>query len=260
EIPTPAGHRRGDGDQRIRLQRRRAAQAHVGAKAEAGQPQWLARARRAHPFHHRTQVLALAVAVVEGPFGAAGAAEVEAHRGRTELAQRARHHGHDLVVHGPALGRQRVADHRHEAPRISGFRQVHGHFQGAGGAVQEQGGGLFGEGTGSHAPMIQTACHGPLLSPPGRPGDNAAPQRDGATMHFLLLSVTCSVLVSVLLKLAPRRGWDAGQMITWNYLAAALLAAWLLRPPAAALSQPGAPWASLLVLAVVLPGLFLVLA
>ncbi len=79
-------------------------------------------------------------------------------------------------------------------------------------------------------------------------------------MHFLLLSVTCSVLVSVLLKLAPRRGWDVGQMITWNYLAAALLAAWLLQPPAAALRQAGAPWAALLVLAVVLPGLFLVLA
>ncbi len=79
-------------------------------------------------------------------------------------------------------------------------------------------------------------------------------------MHFLLLSVTCSVLVSVLLKLAPRRGWDAGQMITWNYLAAALLAAWLLRPPAAAMSQPDAPWAALLVLAAVLPTLFLVMA
>ena len=79
-------------------------------------------------------------------------------------------------------------------------------------------------------------------------------------MHFLLLSVTCSVLVSVLLKLAPRRGWDAGQMITWNYLAAALLAAWLLQPPTAALRQPGTPWPALLGLAAVLPLLFLVLA
>ena len=79
-------------------------------------------------------------------------------------------------------------------------------------------------------------------------------------MHFLLLSVTCSVLVSVLLKLAPRRGWDVGQMITWNYLAAALLSAWLLKPPAASLHQPDAPWVALLVLAAVLPTLFLVLA
>ncbi|GAB3511525.1 EamA family transporter [Pseudoxanthomonas daejeonensis] len=79
-------------------------------------------------------------------------------------------------------------------------------------------------------------------------------------MHLILLSVACSVLVSVLLKLAPRRGWDVAQMVTWNYLAAALLCAWLLQPPPAALRQPGAPWIELLVLAVVLPTLFLVLA
>lgn len=79
-------------------------------------------------------------------------------------------------------------------------------------------------------------------------------------MHFILLSVTCSVLVSVLLKLAPRRGWDVAQMVTWNYLVAALLCAWLLQPSPAALRQPGAPWAALLVLAALLPTLFLVLA
>jgi drug/metabolite transporter (DMT)-like permease len=78
-------------------------------------------------------------------------------------------------------------------------------------------------------------------------------------MHYVLLSVACSVLVSVLLKLAPRRGWDLGQMVTWNYLAAALLCAWLLQPPPAVLRQADAPWGPLLVLAVLLPGLFLVL-
>ena len=79
-------------------------------------------------------------------------------------------------------------------------------------------------------------------------------------MHFILLSMACSVLVAVLLKLAPRRGWDVAQMVTWNYLAAALLAAVLLRPPASALRQAGAPWPELLALALVLPTLFLVLA
>ena len=78
-------------------------------------------------------------------------------------------------------------------------------------------------------------------------------------MHFILLSVACSVLVSVLLKLAPRRGWDVAQMVTWNYLAAALLCAWLLQPPPAALRQPGAPWFELLTLAALLPVLFLLL-
>ena len=87
-----------------------------------------------------------------------------------------------------------------------------------------------------------------------------APSVASHRMHFILLSVACSVLVSVLLKLAPRRGWDVAQMVTWNYFAAALLCAWLLQPPPAALRHPGAPLAELLVLAALLPSLFLVLA
>jgi len=79
-------------------------------------------------------------------------------------------------------------------------------------------------------------------------------------MHYLIASVACSVLVSVLLKLAPRRGWDVAHMVTWNYLAAVLLCAALLRPPLEALRAPGAPWPALLTLAAVLPSLFLVLA
>ncbi len=35
-------------------------------------------------------------------------------------------------------------------------------------------------------------------------------------MHLLLFAVVCSVLVSVLLKLAPRRQIDVFQAITWN--------------------------------------------
>ncbi len=108
--------------------------------------------------------------------------------------------------------------------------------------------------------MIQTGRAAPVWLPRPPLGDNGAFPPASPRMHFLLLSVTCSVLVSVLLKLAPRRGWDVGQMVTWNYLAAALLSAWLLKPPAAALHQPGAPWGALLVLAALLPTLFLVLA
>ena len=49
-------------------------------------------------------------------------------------------------------------------------------------------------------------------------------------MHFLVLSVICSVLVSVLLKLAPRQGIDIPQAVTWNYLAASVLSLLLLKP------------------------------
>ena len=79
-------------------------------------------------------------------------------------------------------------------------------------------------------------------------------------MTYVLLAAACSVLVSVLLKVAGRRGIDAGQMVTWNYLVAALLCALLLDAPLDSLRQPDAPWVPLLVLAVVLPSLFLVLA
>ena len=78
-------------------------------------------------------------------------------------------------------------------------------------------------------------------------------------MFYLLFSVVCSVLVSVLLKLAARRQLDVAQMVTWNYLVAAGLTAGVLRPPLEALQSGHAPWPALLVLAVVLPSLFLVL-
>lgn len=78
-------------------------------------------------------------------------------------------------------------------------------------------------------------------------------------MHLILFSALCSVLVSVVLKLAPRARLDVAQLVTWNYLAAASLCAWLLRPPLASLAHADAPWVPLLGLAVVLPSLFLVL-
>lgn len=79
-------------------------------------------------------------------------------------------------------------------------------------------------------------------------------------MFYVLLAASCSVLVSVLLKLARRQGIDVAQAIGWNYLAASVLCWFLLSPPLASLQQPGAPWFSLLGLALVLPTLFLVLA
>ncbi len=79
-------------------------------------------------------------------------------------------------------------------------------------------------------------------------------------MHFLVFSVVCSVLVSVLLKLFPRRGIDVAQAVTWNYLAASVLSLVLLKPSLQSLQGGHAPWPALLGLAVALPGIFLVLA
>ncbi|MFT3763822.1 MAG: EamA/RhaT family transporter [Pseudoxanthomonas sp.] len=77
-------------------------------------------------------------------------------------------------------------------------------------------------------------------------------------MPFLLLSVTCSVLVSVLLKRAGRLRIDVAQAVTWNYAVAASLCALLLKPSLAPLREAGAPWPELLALAVALPAIFLV--
>jgi drug/metabolite transporter (DMT)-like permease len=79
-------------------------------------------------------------------------------------------------------------------------------------------------------------------------------------MLFVLFSAVCSVLVSVLLKIARRFDVDVTQAVTWNYLAASALCALIWQLPLARVVQPGAPWLALLGLAVVLPLLFLVLA
>jgi len=79
-------------------------------------------------------------------------------------------------------------------------------------------------------------------------------------MFFVLLSVLCSVLVSVLLKLAGRLQIDVGQAIAWNYVVTSVLTAWLLQPTLATLRGPGVPWLALVALGILLPTIFLALA
>jgi drug/metabolite transporter (DMT)-like permease len=79
---------------------------------------------------------------------------------------------------------------------------------------------------------------------------------------YIALSVVCSVVVSVLLKLAPRHGVDVRQAIAGNYLVATLLTALLLDPHPALLDLPVAhpAWRVLVALGVLLPAMFVVLA
>ncbi|HET7662662.1 MAG TPA: DMT family transporter [Rhodanobacteraceae bacterium] len=81
-------------------------------------------------------------------------------------------------------------------------------------------------------------------------------------MTYIILSVLCSVAVSVLLKLAPRHGVDVRQAITGNYLVATLLTVALLSPNPELLTLPVAhpAWRVLLALGVLLPSIFAVLA
>ncbi|HEX7340295.1 MAG TPA: EamA/RhaT family transporter [Rhodanobacteraceae bacterium] len=81
-------------------------------------------------------------------------------------------------------------------------------------------------------------------------------------MVYIVLSVVCSVVVSVLLKLAPRFAVDVRQAIAGNYLVAALLAWGVFHPDPGLLTLPVAhpAWRVLLALGVLLPTIFVVLA
>lgn len=78
-------------------------------------------------------------------------------------------------------------------------------------------------------------------------------------MYFIALAICCSVLVSVLLKLARRHEVDVGQAVAWNYVATSALTAWVFHPSLDALSRPGAPWLGFVGLGLLLPLIFLAL-
>jgi len=79
-------------------------------------------------------------------------------------------------------------------------------------------------------------------------------------MIYILLAVAFSVTVSVLLKLARRANVDIVQAVATNYVVAATLATMLLgATPQAAIDAP-ATWTPLVLLGVLLPAIFVVLA
>jgi drug/metabolite transporter (DMT)-like permease len=76
-------------------------------------------------------------------------------------------------------------------------------------------------------------------------------------MIYVFLSVCCSVIVSVLLKLARRYHINIYQAITWNYSMAIVLSWIFLKPQMPNLQQ--APVVSYLFLGLLLPALFVVM-
>lgn len=77
-------------------------------------------------------------------------------------------------------------------------------------------------------------------------------------MIYIFLSVCCSVLVSVLLKLARRYQINVVQAITWNYAVAALLTWLLLKPDFSKISyEPNLIYSSL---GILLPAIFFIMA
>lgn len=79
-------------------------------------------------------------------------------------------------------------------------------------------------------------------------------------MHTLIFSISCSVAVSVLLKVARARQIEVIQAIAVNYLVASALCLLLFRPAPASLLTPATPWWVLVTLGLMLPTIFLAMA
>ena len=78
-------------------------------------------------------------------------------------------------------------------------------------------------------------------------------------MIYVLLSVCCSVIVSILLKLARRYEIQILQAIGFNYAAAAILCYWFFKPEISGLNE-NLPYHIYLILGFLLPFIFVVMA
>ena len=79
-------------------------------------------------------------------------------------------------------------------------------------------------------------------------------------MQLIFAAALCSVLVSILLKLCKRQGFDVLQMIACNYAVASMLCWLWFKPDLIHISIVDTPWWLIVVLGIILPSLFLGLA
>ncbi|WP_173910613.1 DMT family transporter [Acinetobacter sp. Marseille-Q1618] len=79
-------------------------------------------------------------------------------------------------------------------------------------------------------------------------------------MELIFSAALCSVLVSILLKFAKNKGFDALQMIAWNYAVASFLCFVWFKPDLVHISISHTPWWLIATLGVILPSIFLCLA
>lgn len=79
-------------------------------------------------------------------------------------------------------------------------------------------------------------------------------------MLFVLISVICSVTVSVIIKLARRYSINVTQMIAWNYPVAVLLNFYFYRPSVSLKFINSENWTFYILLGILLPTIFLAIA
>ena len=78
-------------------------------------------------------------------------------------------------------------------------------------------------------------------------------------MHFLVLSIICSVSVGIIFKMSKRYETATPQIVMWNYAFALLLCIFFFNPDFAAINASSS-WMVFLPLMVLLPCVFLLLA
>lgn len=79
-------------------------------------------------------------------------------------------------------------------------------------------------------------------------------------MELILAAACCSVIVSILLKLAKAQGFDVLHMIVWNYASASVLCFLWFKPDLQHISIINTPWWLIIALGILLPSVFLCLA
>lgn len=79
-------------------------------------------------------------------------------------------------------------------------------------------------------------------------------------MELIFAAALCSVLVSILLKFCRAKGFDAFQMIAWNYAIASILSFLWFKPDLAHISIANTPWWLIILLGIILPMIFLCLS
>ncbi|MGE8538371.1 MAG: EamA family transporter [Acinetobacter sp.] len=79
-------------------------------------------------------------------------------------------------------------------------------------------------------------------------------------MELIFAAALCSVVVSILLKVAKSRGLSPIHMISWNYATASLLCFFWFKPDIQHISMTQTPWLLILALGILLPSVFLFLA
>lgn len=79
-------------------------------------------------------------------------------------------------------------------------------------------------------------------------------------MLYLLLSICCSVIVSVIIKVGRSRGIDTQQLVLWNYPVAVLLTLLLLKPDFSRVDLSELPFQFYIPLGILLPTMFVFIA